>query len=483
MSVHGNSLTSSRQSPSSDAQELEEIRLEQRRAFAAQPMPGAAERRAWLTALERLLIENDASICRAISEDFGHRPETETRLIELFPSLEGLRHARGRLNRWMAREHRRVSMWFKPGRAEVRYQPLGCIGIIAPWNYPLFLTIGPLVAALAAGNRVMLKPSELTPRFGELLAKLIADRFPRSLIHVVLGGVETARAFASLPFDHLLFTGSTQVGREVMASAARHLTPVTLELGGKSPAIIAPGFDIATAARRIVFGKLVNAGQTCVAPDYVLAPADKIEELLGRMQAAARAMYKSADSADYASIANDRHFARLQAMLDDARAQGARVEPLLSEAESETQRRFTPVAVLDATPSMRVLREEIFGPILPVLAYRTLDEAIDYVNAHDRPLALYLFEHDRKRRDDLLARTASGGVTVNDTLLHVGQEDLPFGGVGPSGMGRYHGLEGFRAFSQVRSVFSQGWIAPTALMYPPYGRRLVQRLLKFMLGK
>jgi acyl-CoA reductase-like NAD-dependent aldehyde dehydrogenase len=381
----------------------------------------------------------------------------------------------------MAAERRRVSLWFRPAVAEVRYQPLGVTGIIAPWNYPLYLAVGPLVCALAAGNRVMIKLSEYTPQFAALFARLVAQGFPRSLVHVVVGDVDAARAFANLPFDHLLFTGSTSVGREVMAAAARHLTPVTLELGGKSPAIVAPDFDLAVAARRIAFGKLINAGQTCIAPDYVLAHADRIERLVAELRKAARAMYGDTASADYSSIVNDRHFARLDALLADAREQGARVEQLLDSAASPWPRRLAPAVVLDVTDRMRIMREEIFGPLLPILAYRTLDEAIRYVNERDRPLALYVFDDDRARRDDLLARTASGGVTVNDTILHVAQDDLPFGGVGPSGMGRYHGEEGFRSFSQVRPVLHSRRISPSSLMYPPYGGALASRLLRLML--
>lgn len=463
--------------------EFETVFREQRAAFAKQPSPAAAERRAWLKTLERMLLDHNPAICAAIDADFGHRPHAETRILELFPSLEAIRQARRHVARWMAPERRRVSLWFRPASAEVRYQPIGVAGIIVPWNYPLYLAVGPLVCALAAGNRVMIKLSECTPRFAALFAQLVAHAFPRDLVHVVLGDVETARAFANLPFDHLLFTGSTRVGREVMAAAARHLTPVTLELGGKSPAIIAPDFDLSIAARRIVFGKLINAGQTCIAPDYVLAPADSIEPLLVELREAAHQLYQDTASPDYTSIVNEQHFARLTALLDDARDQGARIEPLLPPATTPFPRRLAPAAVLDVTDRMRIMCEEIFGPILPLVSYRTLDEAIRYVNGRDRPLALYIFDDDRARRDDVLVRTASGGVTINDTILHVAQDDLPFGGVGPSGMGRYHGAEGFRAFSQVRSVLRSRRLNPAALMYPPYDGALARGMLKLMLRK
>lgn len=454
---------------------------EQRAAFARHSSPTDRERRDWLDALETMLLQNGAAMGAAIGNDFGHRPFTETQLLELFPSVEAVRYARRHVARWMRPERRHVSMWFMPGSAHVRYQPLGVVGIVVPWNYPLYLAVGPLAAALAAGNRVMIKMSEFTPTFSALFAELIDKTFSRDLVHVALGDAKAAQAFVALPFDHLLFTGSTAVGREVMAAAARNLTPVTLELGGKSPAIVAPGFDLQRAARSIVFGKLVNAGQTCIAPDYVLAEANSIDTLVAHMRDAARDLYRDTASPDYASIAHDRQYARLSTMLDDARAQGARIEPLMNSGESPLPRRMPPVAVLNATDSMRIMREEIFGPILPIVPYHTLDDAIRYVNERDRPLALYVFDDDPARRTNLLDRTASGGVTINDTLLHVGQDDLPFGGVGPSGMGRYHGPEGFRTFSQARSVFCQRRLNAVPLLHPPYDRALPRRLLKLML--
>ncbi len=454
---------------------------QQRAAFLSQPLPSAAERRAWLSALERALLSEETALCAAISMDFGHRPAAETRLLELFPSLASLRHGRRRLAGWMKPERRPVSFWLRPGRATVTYQPLGVVGIIVPWNYPLYLAVGPLVAALAAGNRALLKLSEHTPAFGRLFASLIAATFPSDLVQVVTGDATVGRAFTTLPFDHLLFTGSGAVARDVMASAARRLTPVTLELGGKSPAIIAPEFDLATAARRIAFGKLVNAGQTCIAPDYVLAPSAALPALVAALRDAARSMYGTAASPDYASIVNDHHFGRLTELLEDAKAHGAHVEALLAAPSSALPRRMPPMAVLGATPRMRILREEIFGPILPLVPYESLDEVIAYVNARARPLAMYVFDDDVRRREALLARTASGGVTINDTLLHVTQDDLPFGGVGESGMGRYHGVDGFRTFSQVRSVYRRSRFALTATMYPPYGGSLQNRILALML--
>jgi coniferyl-aldehyde dehydrogenase len=443
-------------------------------------MPSAAERRGWLRAVAAMLNNHGKALCEAISSDFGYRPETETRVLELFPSLEGLRHADRQLARWMRIEPRKVSVYLQPARAEIRYQPLGVVGVVAPWNYPLYLIIGPLTCALAAGNRVMIKVSEYSPALGALLVQLMPKYLPEDLVRVVLGDAEVAREFVGLPFDHLLFTGSTAVGRAVMSAAARNLTPVTLELGGKSPAIIAPGFDLRRAARSIIFGKLVNAGQTCIAPDYVLCPQDAIEPLLVQLAEAAKTLYGNSASPDYASIAHDRQYARLQAVLEDARRSGARIRPLMDQGTTSLPRRMPLVAVLETQPSMRVMQEELFGPILPILPYRSLDEVCSYVNQHDRPLALYVFDDDHDRRESLLARTASGGVTINDTLLHVGQDDLPFGGVGPSGMGRYHGIDGFRTFSQIRSVFRQPRLNFVSMMYPPYDRAWTKRLLNFL---
>lgn len=452
----------------------------QREAFARDPMPSAAIRRERLDRLARLLKENQQAICEAICADFGHRSHTETRLIEIFPSLEAVRYARRKVAGWMKPSRRHTSLWFLPGRSEVRYQPLGVVGIIVPWNYPLYLAIGPLVGALAAGNRALIKMSEFGPRFGALFARLIGEAFPPDLVSVVLGGAEVAAEFSALPFDHLLFTGSTPVGRIVMAAAAKNLTPVTLELGGKSPAIVAPGFDITAAAQRIGFGKTMNGGQTCIAPDYVLLPRGQEEAFVAAMRSFAQKLYGNAASPDYASVAHERHYARLRALLDEARAMGARIEALLEDG-AISGRKLAPVVLLGGTPQMRVMQEEIFGPILPVIPYDTLDEAIAYVNERDRPLALYVFDDQRSRIESLLDRTASGGVTVNDCILHIAQDDIPFGGVGPSGLGRYHGPEGFKTFSQQRSVFRQAALNASAILHPPFGKPLAERLIKLML--
>ena len=448
-------------------------------------VPPLAIRRQRLDALETLLRENANALCAAVSADFGHRSSHETQLLEIFPSLEGIRHTRRHLAGWMKPQRRPVSLWFQPARAELLPQALGCVGIISPWNYPVYLAIGPLTAALAAGNRALVKMSEFTPSTAALFAELAARYFPADELAVVGGDHELAQAFSHLPFDHLLFTGSTSVGRLVMKAAAENLTPVTLELGGKSPAIIAPDYPIAKAAERILAGKCLNAGQTCIAPDYLFLPEGEAENFI----AAARKMVATSypdlqQNPNYSAIINARHAARLHGYLDDAAAHGAHIVPLVPLAEVKANpngpQRLAPTLILQTTEAMKVMQEEIFGPLLPILTYRNIQEALDYVNAHDRPLALYLFDRDKRRINQVLDQTIAGGVTVNDTILHIAQDDLPFGGVGPSGMGQYHGYEGFRTFSKLKPVFYQSRLNGIGLFNPPYGK-LFERLLKLLL--
>jgi len=452
-----------------------------REAAARDSNPEWRRRDAWLASLERLVRENAPAIAEAIRSDFGNRSLHETQLLELFPSFEAIRHARRHLKSWMRPERRAVSMWFLPGRARVLHQPLGVVGIIVPWNYPLLLAVGPLVAALAAGNRVMVKMSEYTPATSELFALLVSKYFSDDEVAVVQGDAEVAQAFARLPFGHLLFTGSTKVGYSVMRAAAENLTPVTLELGGKSPAILGPDFPLEKFAERVVVAKTMNAGQTCIAPDYVLVPAGRAREFIAAAQKVMADCYPDIlRTPDYSSIISERHFKRLVSLVEDARAQGAEVVPLSSAAQPDaTTRRMPPVALLNVTPAMQVMQEEIFGPILPVAPYRDLDEAIAYVNARPNPLALYYFDRDRSRIDHVLEQTLSGGVTINDTLLHIAQDSLPFGGVGESGKGHYHGFEGFEAFSKKKAVFFQSRVNGMGLFKPPYGK-LFERMVKIL---
>jgi coniferyl-aldehyde dehydrogenase len=453
---------------SAAASSLEGILAAQRAAFGVNPYPPDAERRANLRLLLRMVLARQNDLADAIDRDFGGRSRNEVLFSEIYVSVNAIKHARRGVKRWMARRPRPVGWPLQLASAYVLPQPLGVIGIIAPWNYPIFLSMAPLAAALAAGNRAMLKLSELTPATSELLASALAETFPADLVTVVNGDAGVGRAFASLPFDHLLFTGSTPVGRDVMRAAAENLTPVTLELGGKSPAIIGPGANLKKAAEDIVYGKLLNAGQTCIAPDYVLAPADRMREMADCLGAAILRYYPDATaSAEYTSVINDRHHRRLASYIDDARSRGVEV---ISTGSPQSGRRFPPTILIDPPDDSNVMSEEIFGPILPLKPYGSLTQAIAYVNARPRPLALYLFASSRRDIERVLRETIAGGVCVNDTLLHIAADDLPFGGVGASGMGHYHGQEGFDTFSKLKPVFERHWLSLGRNLRPPYSR-------------
>jgi coniferyl-aldehyde dehydrogenase len=446
--------------------------------------PSYEQRIESLERLERALLERKAAAVAAISRDFGGRSGHETLVAELFVVQGAIRHAKAHLRDWMEPEEREVSWVFLPGNAEVIPQPVGVVGIISPWNYPLQLALSPLVSAVAAGNRAMLKPSELVPETAALLGDLVAAAFADDEVSVVTGGAEVGERFSRLPFDHLLFTGSTRVGKLVMRAASENLVPVTLELGGKSPAIVGDSFPAETAAERILLGKLFNAGQTCIAPDYAMVAEGAREAFVAACRTAVARMYPTLrNNPDYTAIITDQHLERLRLCVEDAKARGARIVELNPAGEDlQGSRKMAPVIVLDATEEMLVLKEEIFGPILPVLTYASLDESIAYVNDHPRPLALYYFGYDRDSIRRVLSETMSGGVTINDAALHFFQDDLPFGGVGPSGTGHYHGREGFDTFTKKRPVFRQARINARGLLRPPYGKT-VDALLRFLVGK
>lgn len=441
---------------------------------------GSKERVAALRALEQALLKHQDAIVCAISDDFGGRPAAETIALELVPTLGEIRHALKHLKRWMEPRPVDVGWQFWPGRARVEYQPLGVVGILAAWNYPLFLSLAPAVGALAAGNHVMLKPSELAPRTAELIRSIIAELYPPEYVTVIVGDADTAAGFSRLPFDHLLYTGSAGVGKLVMKAAAENLTPVTLELGGKSPALIHPSYPLRRAAERILAGKLYNAGQTCVAPDYVLIPQERKNEFVNVAREVIANMYPLGFAAnpDYTRIINTRHYQRLTGVVEEARRNGGEVMEIKPVVETcdQTNRVFPPTLVFGFNHE-----EEIFGPVLPVVLYRSLDEAIEYINARPHPLAFYYFDDNSGRVREVLSRTSAGGVTVNDCIFHVGQPGLPFGGVGPSGMGHYHGFDGFETFSKKKGVFLQGRWTALSLLRPPYGET-ARRLLRFIVG-
>lgn len=441
-----------------------------RAGYEAERDPTHAVRTDRLRRLEAMVERMAGPMCEAIAADFGHRPRQVTQMADIAPVLMSSRHARRHLKAWMRTRRMPTSLIHRPGTNTLMRQPLGVVGIVSPWNFPGLLALAPAVAALAAGNRVMLKPSEIGPRFAALLHDEVGRAFAPDEMVVVTGDAELARAFVSLPFNHLLYTGSTAVGRQVAMAAAANLTPVTLELGGKSPAIIGAGAEMPRSTLRLAAGKLLNAGQACIAPDYVAVPRARVDAFVDGMRRAHRKLHPTvAGNPDAASIATERHFQRLLALLDDARAQGGQVVPLLDEAPDARRRQMPLHLVLQPKPGMRVMQEEIFGPILPVLPYGHIDEVIAHVNAGDRPLALYWFGRDRAERDQVLRHTVVGGVTINDTLWHIAQESLPFGGVGASGIGAYHGEWGFRTFSKETGVYHQSPASGIGLLYPPYG--------------
>ena len=461
---------------------LERLLLVQRSAFEAERYPGVATRRDRLERLRRIVTQDESRFVAAIERDFGHRSAHETRLAELYIVGAEARHAIRHLSRWM-KPRRVATPWhLLPASARIMHQPVGVVGIISPWNYPVQLALAPAVAAIAAGNRVMLKPSELTPATSSLLAELVSASFREDEFAVVEGDADIGQAFSALAFDHLFFTGSTAVGRKVAQAAAANLTPVTLELGGKSPAVFDATADFASSVPRLMVGKLLNAGQTCIAPDYALVPAARLDEFIAAATATVRDLYPQVSTnPDYTSIVNARHFARLTGLLDDARSKGARIMPL-GEAGARTDatpRRLVPTLVAGVTDDMAIMREEIFGPLLPIETYSTPDDAIARINARPHPLALYWFGDDRRNRERMLRQTLAGGVTVNDTLWHFAHEGLPFGGVGASGSGQYHGEHGFVTFSKAKPVYAQPRFAPTRLLYPPYGR-VFERVLALL---
>jgi coniferyl-aldehyde dehydrogenase len=473
--------------PSSKTTSAGDMLAQLRRMQAAQRKSGAPTYEQRIAALEKLesaLHAKKGAIADAISKDFGNRSRHETLVADVFIVLSGIKYVKAHLRDWMEGEPRNVEWTFLPGSAEIMYQPLGVVGIISPWNYPVQLALAPLVSVIAAGNRAMIKPAEFTPATSSVMADLLAEIYPSDFVTVVTGGPEVGEAFSKLPFDHLVFTGSTRVGKAVMRAASENLVPVTLELGGKSPAIVGTEMSPRVAAERVMSGKLFNAGQTCIAPDYVLLPESKKDAFVQACRDAVEKMYPTlATNPDYTSIINERHYARLQSYVDDAKGRGATIIEInpAKETLDPSSRKMVPALVLDATDEMTVMQDELFGPILPIKTYKDLSEAIDYVNDHPRPLALYYFGYDGDEIDRVLKETVSGGVSINETMLHVAQDDLPFGGVGPSGMGHYHAFEGFETFSKKKPIFRQARINATGLLRPPFGKT-INALLKLLIG-
>ncbi len=460
-----------------------ELLERQRQDYLREGPVSAATRKDRLERAVGLLKTHEKRLVEAMDADFGHRSEHQSLFTDVASSVGPLRHAQKHLERWMRPERRKVGPFplnLLGAKARVEYQPLGVVGVISPWNFPVNLTFTPLAGVLAAGNRCMIKPSEYTPATSALLAEIFPTAFGELEIAVVTGGPQTGADFSGLPFDHLLFTGATSIGRHVMRAAAENLVPVTLELGGKSPVVVGRSADLQKTADSIMTGKMLNAGQICLAPDYVFVPREKVDEFVAASERSVARMYPTLlDNPDYTSVINERHFERLNGYVEEARAAGARVVEINPAGEDFRQQPFhkiPPTLIVDPEDGLQVMQDEIFGPVLPVKGYERVEETVDYINGKPRPLGLYYFGADGTEERRVLNHTTSGGVTVNDVVMHVAQEDLPFGGVGPSGMGAYHGLDGFRTFSHARSIFTQSKVnvAELAGLRPPYGEKMLK---------
>ena len=468
-----------------ESESLQTIFNQQRAAFNVLPYPDLDSRRSKLFNLKKQIIRYQDVIAAAINTDFSSRSIDESKLLDLLGSVLEAEHAIRHLRKWMRPSKRSTELLFLSNRLRVQYQPKGVVGVVVPWNFPVYLALGPLVAALAAGNRVMIKLPEITPATNAVIKRMLAEVFKEDEVAVFGEEITDPSLFTTLPFNHIVFTGSPAVGRVVMRAAAENLTPVTLELGGKSPALVSRNYPLADAAKRILHGKATNCGQICVAPDYALVPKEKVSEFAEACKTYFTAMYGQNihSNNNYTSIVNDRHFKRLLEILEDAEQKGAVVIPCGKYDIEQDARRMPVHIVLNCTPEMRILKEELFGPVLPVVAYDSLDDAIAYIQNGERPLALYCFTHDSSERDYILKQTHSGGATINDWGWHVVNHDAPFGGIGNSGMGTYHGEEGFKELSHAKTVFIRHRFFPTQLFYPPYGTWVQKLALSFFLKK
>ncbi|WP_299493040.1 coniferyl aldehyde dehydrogenase [uncultured Shewanella sp.] len=461
---------------------LTQILNVQRSDFQAQPTPSLAQRVTQLKQLKAALINYQVPLQQALCEDFGHRSLDDSLIADILPCINNINYTIKNLKKWSQPTRRHSGLLLMPAKLKVHYQPLGVIGIISPWNFPVMLSIGPLITAIAAGNRVMLKLSEFTPATNRQITEMLSSIFDDNYVACIQGEVDIAAAFSALPFDHLLYTGSTTVGRQVMLAAAKNLTPVTLELGGKSPVIIAEDMPMKMAVERLIYGKCLNAGQICVAPDYILVPEYQQRAFIDAYKSQFKQMYgEIKHNKDYTSIINSRQFERIQSLLIDAQEKGAQIESANDEAIDLQTRKIPTQLITQITDEMNISQEEIFGPLLPIITYKTLDEALRYVNDRPRPLALYLMSLNKKTQQEVLAQTHSGGVCINETVFHVAADDAPFGGIGPSGMGHYHGKEGFLTFSHAKTVLSRGKLNTGKFIHPPYGGKIGAFILKIFL--
>ena len=465
--------------------QMQSILDRQRAAYLAEGVVSSETRMDRLERAVQVVKKHQNAFVQAMNEDFGHRSEHQSLFTDVASSVGPLRHAQQNLKRWQKKDKRKVTpgiLALLGAKAWVEYQPLGVVGVISPWNFPVNLTFTPLAGVLSAGNRCMIKPSEYTPATSAAMAAGFAEEFDEEEIAVITGGPQTGADFSGLAFDHLLFTGATSVAKHVMRAASENLVPVTLELGGKSPVIISPKADMAPTTDALMAGKMMNAGQICLAPDYVFVPRDRMGEFVESSKRSVAKMYPTLlDNPDYTSVVNARHFERINGYVDEARERGVEVveiNPADEDFRQQSAHKIAPTLLIDPPEDSAVMQEEIFGPVMPIKSYDSLDETLDYVNSHDRPLGLYYFGTDQQETERVLNQTTSGGVTLNDVVMHVAQENLPFGGVGPSGMGAYHGEDGFRTFSHAKSVFKQATFNPAEKLglRPPYGDKLMSLL-------
>jgi len=468
-------------------QSLTSILDQQKLEYKLSPAPSIQYRNEQLLALKAALLSHQDKLVSALNQDYGQRAKQDSLIADILPCVMNINYTLKNLKKWSKPQRRHAGLLLSPAKITVYYQPLGVIGIMVPWNFPVMLSIGPLIGALAAGNRAMIKLSEFTPATNAVITTMLNGIFDHKTVAVIEGEADIAATFSALPFNHLVFTGSTNIGRHVMRAAANNLTPVTLELGGKSPVIIAEDMPIETAVERLIFGKCLNAGQICVAPDYIFCPESKIDELIAGYQKQFKTMYpkhsdnSSNENKDYANIINDAQHKRLLSWLDDAIEKGAKVVSANGEEINRSTRQLATQLITQVTDDMQLMQEEIFGPLLPIMPYSDLDTVIDYINDRPRPLALYIMSFDKTTQQLLLDKTHSGGVCINDTIMHVAVDDAPFGGIGDSGMGHYHGKEGFLTFSKAKTVLAQGKINIGKLVHPPYESFIQKLMLKFFM--
>lgn len=461
---------------------LSQLLAQQKSHYRSHPAPAYSHRIEQLHALKKALLDYQQPLADALNRDYGNRSVDDTLISDIMPCINNINYSLKNLKKWMKPSARHAGLLLSPAKVKVHYQPVGVVGIIVPWNFPVMLSVGPLITAISAGNRAMLKLSEFTPETNKVLKEMLASVFDNMTVAVIEGEADVAAAFSSLPFDHLLFTGSTAVGKHVMRAAAANLTPVTLELGGKSPVVIAPDMPIETAVERMIYGKCLNSGQICVAPDYVLVPKEKQTEFISAYKKKFNAMYgQISDNKDYGAIINQRQFDRLNGVLEDAKAKGATIVSANDEAIDTQKRKIPTQLITDVSDEMTLMQDEIFGPLLPIIGYETLADAIEYINDRPRPLALYIMSFDTTVQQSVLNNTHSGGVCINETVFHVAADDAPFGGIGPSGMGHYHGKEGFLTLSHAKTVLSRGKLNTGKFVHPPYGTGIQAMLYKLFL--